>query len=287
MIQLSNSDSEMCFPEGPSNDLQLRKTTHLGIGAHQDDLEILAIHGILEAYDNPELYFTGVTVTDGRSAPRSGLYTSISDDELWEIRCSEQKKAAEIGRYNAQFLLNYPSQQVKSTDRQMVIDDIKQILSVTSPSIIYTHNPVDKHETHVSVLLCVLQALRELTPPLEGVKLYGCEVWRGLDWLCDEDKIALDVSRHVDLQTTLLKAFDSQTKGGKRYDLATMGRRSANATYDQSHQTNTSDGITYAMDLTLLIQHPEMDISSFVNRVIQNLANDVTERLNRLRKETG
>jgi len=116
MVQLSHPISEVYFPEGPGDDLQLTKTTHLGIGAHQDDLEIFAIHGILEAYDNPILYFTGVTLTDGRGAPLSAPYASVDDDELWKIRCNEHKKAADIGHYNEQFLLNYASRQIKSTD---------------------------------------------------------------------------------------------------------------------------------------------------------------------------
>jgi len=264
MIQLSHPNSEVYFPKGIGDDLQLAKTTHLGIGAHQDDLEILAIHGILEAYDDPDLFFTGVTVTDGRGAPRSGTYASVNDDELRKIRCNEQKSAADMGHYNAQFLLNYASQQVKSTDHRTVIDDLKHILRVTSPTIIYTHNPADKHDTHVAVVLRVIQALRELTPPLEDVKLYGCEVWRGLDWLLEKDKIALDISRRIDLQKALLAVFESQIKGGKRYDLGTMGRRLANATFDQSHETDRADRIVYAIDLTQLIQYPEMDIGVFM-----------------------
>jgi len=168
-----------------------------------------------------------------------------------------------------------------------VIDDFKQILRVTSPTIIYTHNLADKHDTHVAVVLRVIQALRELTPPLEDVKLYGCEVWRGLDWLIAKDRIALDISRRIDLQKALLALFESQIKDGKRYDLGTMGRRLANATFNQSHETDKADYIVYAVDLAPLIHHPEMGIGRFMitkHQTIQNVAQDVTERLNRLRK---
>jgi len=37
------------------------------------------------------------------------------------------------------------------------------------------------------------------------------------------------------LQFALLGVFESQIAGGKRYDLALMGRRRANATYFESH----------------------------------------------------
>lgn len=287
MVKLLQPDSQIYFPEGPGNDLQLTKTTHLGVGAHQDDLEIFAIHGILKAFDEPNLHFSGVTVTDGRGAPRSGPYAEMSDDELWLIRMEEQKKAADIGKYNAQFLLNYPSKKIKAHNVRDVTEDLKRILAVTSPTTVYTHNLADKHDTHVAVTLCLIQALRELDPPLENIKLYGCEVWRGLDWLPDELKITLDASKHTDLQEELLKVFESQIVGGKRYDLATVGRRQANATYYQSHETDTVTRMVYAMDLTPLVHNPEMDIERFTMQSIQRFANDVRDRLERLRKDAG
>ena len=35
------------------------RTTHLGIGAHQDDLEFMAYHGIVTCYEDSSNYFTG------------------------------------------------------------------------------------------------------------------------------------------------------------------------------------------------------------------------------------
>ena len=39
----------------------LARTTHLAIGAHSDDLEIMAYHGIAECYGEKERWFAGVT----------------------------------------------------------------------------------------------------------------------------------------------------------------------------------------------------------------------------------
>ena len=219
MIKLTNPQAEIFFPSGVTNLTNLSKTTHLAVGAHQDDIEIFAVHGILEAYSHPDKYFTGVTVTDGRGAPRSGSYANISDDELWEIRCSEQKTAAEIGNYHAQILLNYSSHTIKSSHSNTLVHDLKQILTATMPEVIYTHNLADKHDTHVAVALALIQALRELNPIFIDTTVYGCEVWRDLDWLPDDLKVALDVSAHPDLQEALLSVFESQIAGGKRYDL--------------------------------------------------------------------
>jgi len=282
MLELNNPEAEIYYPD--QNKTNLAKTTHLGIGAHQDDLEIFAIHGILEAIEDPEKHFTGITVTDGRGAPRSGPYAGIGDDELWEIRVEEQKKAASIGQYLAQVLLNYSSKSIRTPPRRDVVEDLKNLLQQTKPQVIYTHNLADKHDTHVAVALCVIEALQNMDPPLDDVKLYGCEVWRSLDWLPDENKIALDVSRHAGLQEALISVFTSQIAGGKRYDLATMGRRLANATYYQSHETDTAERIVYAMDLTPLIHNPAMAVDRYIASHIISFANDVTDRVQHLSK---
>jgi LmbE family N-acetylglucosaminyl deacetylase len=286
MITFSNPDAVIYFPQGAEDDRHLARTTHLGIGAHQDDLEIFAIHGILAGLDDKHRSFTGVTVTDGRGAPRSGPYADMSDDDLWKIRIAEQKKAADIGHYNAQILLNYASDEVKSPDREAVIGDLKKIIEATQPEVIYTHNLADKHDTHVAVALSVIASLRELSPSLPNLTLYGCEVWGDLDWLPDERKVALDVSGHPEFQKHLLDVFKSQIAGGKQYGMATIGRRMANATYYQSHQTDQATRMTYAMDLTPLVENPEISISEFIDHHIQNFANGVRKRLERLRTDS-
>ena len=89
----------------------------------------------------------------------------------------------------------------------------------------------------------MIAAIRRCPPAERPEKLYGCEVWRDLDWLTDEDKVVFDVSAHENLQAALLGVFDSQICGGKRYDLATLGRRRAHATYFASHGTDDATGL--------------------------------------------
>ena len=50
-------------------------------------------------------------------------------------------------------------------------------------------NLVDKHDTHVAVVLRVIAAIRQMPPDIRPEKLYGCEVWRDLDWMLDSDKV--------------------------------------------------------------------------------------------------
>jgi hypothetical protein len=132
------------------------------------------------------------------------------------------------------------------------------------------------------VTLKTIQALRKLPEGERPTKVYGCEVWRDLDWLADSDKVAFDVSAHENLQAALLGVFDSQIAGGKRYDLATMGRRRANATYFASHGTDTATGMAFAMDLTPLILEPRLGVWEYVKRFLEGFSDETADRLARL-----
>jgi hypothetical protein len=150
--------------------------------------------------------------------------------------------------------------------------------------VVYTHNLADKHDTHVGVVLRVIEAIRRLSAEERPQRLYGCEVWRDLDWMVDADKVVFEVSAHGNLQAALLGVFDSQICGGKQYDLATMGRRRANATYYASHSTDVATGMIFAMDLTPLIEDPDVSIRAYVREFTERFVQEVTGRLVRLQE---
>jgi len=275
--------AELYVPDGLPAEQALARTTHLAIAAHQDDLEIMAIEPILACFQQKDKWFTGVVVTDGRGSPRDDLYKDYTDEEMRVVRFKEQKKAAFVGEYAALILLDYPSKAIKDGSNQPSIEDIVKLLKATRPQIVYTHNLADKHDTHVGVALKVIEAVRRLPKEEQPEHLYGCEVWRDLDWMIDMDKVPFDCSPHESLQAALLGVFDSQICGGKRYDLATMGRRRANATYFASHGTDVTTGLAYGMDLTPLITDPGKDVGTYVQEFIQRFAQEVAERVSRLR----
>lgn len=275
--------AQLFVPDGLPPQEALARTTHMAIGAHQDDLEIMAIDGILTCFQQDDKWFTGVVVTNGRGSPRAGLYRDYSDDQMWAVRNKEQKKAATIGEYTIQVLLDYPSSAVKDGTNPQPVEDIAQLLNIARPQIVYSHNLADKHDTHIGVTLKVIEAIRSLPAPERPRHLYGCEVWRDLDWLVDTDKVAFNCSTQDNLQTALVGLFDSQVSGGKRYDLATMGRRRAHATYHASHDTDVTAGLSFAMDLTPLILDVSQDISAFVQTFLDRFAQDIHARLARVR----
>jgi LmbE family N-acetylglucosaminyl deacetylase len=274
-MKLESEAAVIFVPDGSPPAEALGRTTHMAIGAHQDDLEIMAIDGILRCFQQEELWFAGVVVTDGGGSPRAGLYHHYDDPQMRAVRDQEQKKAAALGDYGAQVLLGYPSSVVKNAGDPRPTEDIRRVVQAAGPEVVYTHNLADKHPTHVAVAMRTIEAIRALPEPQRPRYLYGCEVWRDLDWLPDRDKVAFDCSTHENLQMALLGVFDSQIAGGKRYDLATIGRRRANATYAESHSVDQATGTAFAMDLTPLIENARLDVSEYVQSFIERFARDV------------
>jgi len=264
---------EIYVPSGINETEALKRTTHLALAAHQDDIEIMAYDGVLKCFGLDDKWFTGVVVNDGAGSPRSGIYADCTNEDMVKIRKVEQKKAALVGEYSAQIFLDYPSADLKSHENRAIVEDLKKIILETQPEYIYTHNLADKHPAHVGVVLKTITALRELDYKPKGV--YGCEVWRGLDWMDDGDKVKFNVEGREHLANALLGVFDSQIAGGKRYDLATAGRRIANATYAESLGVDESSAVIYAMDLTPLSDDKTLDVVEFVSAHLQKFADDV------------
>lgn len=281
-MKFGKDTAEFFVPDDRSVEEALKRTTHMGIGAHPDDLEIMAYHGILECFVDDRKWFLGVTVSDGAGSPRDDFYAAFTDEEMRKVRRAEQKKAAQIGEYSGVVLLDYKSSVVKDPENQQVQEDMKRLISLARPTHVYTHNLADKHDTHVSVGIKAIQALRELSLEVRPQKVYGSEVWRDLDWMVDEDKVAFDVGSHENLAAALTGVFDSQICGGKRYDLATKGRRRANATYFEAHGTDISSAMIYAMDLTPLVECPQLDITEYVLSHIIRFGDDVKKRMRKL-----
>lgn len=259
----------------------INRTTVMGIGAHQDDLEIMSYQGILDCFGKENDWYFGVVVTNGAGSPRNGPYAACTDEDMQHIRKIEQKKAAYVGEYGAMALLDYTSSEVKNGKSNLVVSELKSLISAARPKVIYTHNLADKHDTHVSVALRVLAAIREMPENLRPDKVYGCEVWRALDWMMDNEKTQFDVAEHPNIAAAVLGVHDSQIIGGKRYDLATSGRRLANATYAESHGTDTTSQMGLAMDLTPLIIDPSLDINEYVQAFIRHFSEDVSDKLTR------
>jgi LmbE family N-acetylglucosaminyl deacetylase len=278
-MKLHNPTAELFIPDGQPEVEGLRRITHLGIGAHQDDLEFMAFHGILQGFASEQKWFGGVTCTNGSGSARTGPYANCTNEQMMAIRRQEQNTAAVIGRFAAMIQLDYPSSAVKSATDPSLKEDIKEIIAAARPEMVYTHNPADKHDTHIGVVVAALQAMRELPADQRPGKVIGCEVWRNLDWMPDTEKVVMDVSGRDNLAAALNGVFDSQIAGGKRYDLATAGRRAANATFFESHATDKATQLIFGMDLTPVVADESKDIVEYVCGFIDTLKADVRRKL--------
>ncbi len=278
-MKLHHATAEVFIPDGKPEAEALKRITHLGLGAHQDDLEFMAFHGILSCYANEEKWFGGVTCTNGSGSARTGPYANCTDAQMMAIRRQEQNAAAVVGQFGVMIQLDFPSSAVKSATDPALKNDLKKILSATGAEVVYTHNPADKHDTHIGVVVAALQAMRELPRDQRPRKVIGCEVWRDLDWLPDAEKVLMDVSGRDHLAAALNGVFDSQIAGGKRYDLATFGRRAANATFFESHSTDKTNQLIFGMDLTPLVADESLDIVGYVGGFIDRLKADVRQKL--------
>lgn len=281
-MQLKNPQAQLFIPDATDPAAAIARTTQMAVMAHQDDIPIGAMYGVLQCFGKSDAWFTGVTVTNGAGSPRDDLYASFTDEEMRVVRAEEEKKAAFVGEYAACFLLDYPSSAVKDASHPDLVAELKAIFLAAKPKIVYTHNLADKHDTHVAVALRTIAALRELAPEYQPEAVWGCEVWRDLDWMNDDDKVLLDCTPHENVSAAVMAVYDSQICGGKRYDLATAGRRKAHATYHASHGVDESQSLNFGMDLTPLLKDASLSPVDLLNQYITNFQSETNARVGKM-----
>lgn len=281
-MQLSHPNSDIYIPwEGVDATKALGRTTHLCIGAHPDDIEAMAFDGICACFNSHAQWFTGVTVTDGAGSARTGPYAGYSDEQMLEVRRREQRKAAFIGNYSIQFQLGYSSAQTKDPHNAQLQSDLMQILQGCRPQVVYLHQPADKHDTHVAVFAHALKALRALPAGQRPQTVYGTESWRNLDWVCDTRKTLLDAGGNEPVGQSLMGVFDSQNRGGKRFDIAVPARWRVNATFNNPHEADVLAAAICAIDMTALVADPQLSVQQFIEEHIDAFRADVAARVSR------
>ena len=280
-MELSSPGAHVFCPGGRPRSDAFDGTRQLGVVAHADDLEICAIKGILDCFELAVPAFSGVVICDGVGAPGQAGFAGGSDDDYRRLRWDEQERAATHGRYAAVVGLGHPSSDVKAR-REGVGRDLDALLREMTPEVVYTHNPVDAHDTHVAVAVELVEAIRRMPKGRRPNRVIGCEVWRDLDWLPQERRVVLDVGAHPALQQELIGMFSSQT-AGKRYDLAALGRRRAHATFLHADREDTATGLVLGVDLTTLCEPGAPSVEEFSLELVDEFRRDVRERFARLR----
>lgn len=284
-MHLRSEAATILIPDASTLDEACARITHLGVGAHPDDVELIAFQGVLAGRKDDARAFGAVVCADGAGSPRSGQYASFSDDQMRALRSREQSEAARLGRYGLLVQLGLPSARIRppggGAPDSTLVQDLTRIVESTRPATVYTHSLADRHDTHVAVAWATIKALRALPAALRPVRVYGCEVWGSLDWLVGDDRLRLPVGGHDELCRTLIAAHGSQVNGGKRYDEAAIGRLASNATFDDAYTADRSDRVALAMDLSDLVQDDDADPAEFVAERLERFRQSVLERVRR------
>lgn len=274
-FEFSQPGAEIYIPDGAPESDALARVSHVIVGAHQDDVEFMGFPLIKDAYGTSTPRLAAVILSNGAGSPRSGVYADCSDADMQEIRRREQRLAADVGRYAALVQLRFSSKDLRDAANPAPARELARLFDAMRPEVVMTHNFADKHNTHVATALNVVRAIRSLPKSVRPKKLLGGEIWRSLDWVSDTEKLRLDAGGRDALAAALMGVFDSQIAGGKRYDLATFGRRRANATYGDPHAVDDFEQVAYAIDMTPMIEDdrltPDAFIMGFVNRFADEL----------------
>ncbi len=278
-MKFKKSNASIYFPGKES----LEGVTDMCIAAHQDDIEIMAYGPISECYNSKSRNFCGVVMTDGAGSPRAGEYSNYTNEQMKEVRIQEQNDAAKRGKYTAIVQLGYASSEIKDGANKDTVDEIYDLLCQVKPERLYTHNLADKHETHVAVVLRVIEAVRRMPEDIRPKEVIALEVWRNLDWLPDSEKVCVDTSKYPRLARDLITVYRSQVVGGKSYDKAAIGRRCANATFFESHNTDEASSQSFGLDLTPLV-NGEASPVDYITSYIEKFKSEVENTIARLTK---
>lgn len=276
-MNFKKSNATIYFPGKESLD----GVTDMCIAAHQDDIEIMAYGPISECYKSDTRNFCGVVMTDGAGSPRAGEYSDYTNEQMKEVRIQEQNDAAKLGNYTAILQLGYASSEIKDGSNKDTVDELYDLLCQVKPERLYTHNLADKHETHVAVVLRVIEAVRRMPEDIRPKEIVALEVWRNLDWLPDSEKVCVDTSKYPQLAEDLITVYRSQVVGGKSYDKAAIGRRCANATFFESHNTDEASSQSFGLDLMPLVKGEETP-TEFIVSYIEKFRNEVESTIARL-----
>ncbi len=251
---------EDCFHYFIEEGGALAQGTCLAIGAHPDDLEIMAAPFIEDCCEHSNKKFVGVVCTHGVSAQ---LLHSGKSSEILKVkskRRDEQLEAAHFAKYLGMIQLGYGSDDIKANNNIKLGSQLSDLILQVRPEIILTHNPFDRHRTHQAVCRHVLQAV--LLSSYVPEKLLGCEVWGGLDWLESQYKVTVPLksSRWF---AQLISIFQSQNTENRNYAEGVLGRMRSNSTFHDSSKACEEQHIMYALDLLPLLKMKEENYLNF------------------------
>lgn len=238
------------------------KVKYLCICAYPSDCETMSIDGIQRGYRAQKYTFSCVSTSNLAADGKTNLSES-------------QKKAAEIGRYNALYFLKYKHEEIKDQENQDLIKDYVAIIKELKPRIIYTHSLLDSDPVHVAVAVKVLNALRTMRRYQHPKVIYGCESSRDLDWVKSDKVVCFDNSKNLKLQKQLISVYKDKNDNSYIVE-ATVGRRFVNGLNNKEYKLSTR-----AINMTTLLRRKELTIKKFAMGFVDDLYSEISDSMDR------
>ena len=268
----------------------LTHATDIAVGAHPDDVEIMA-GGILlndQKIGAPTKWLS-VIVTNG-AASNSVLVGDTSTKTPQERTAMRQHEQREAARLTNTPVIQYKYHSAVTNGfmgaaKKEEATAALETLFAATPNVarIYGHNPLDKHDTHLGVLACMVGALRRTAkdnPHLTNV--YGMEVWGGLSGV--EPELTLfpitdEVSKAGE-ETVLEKlgrvigVYVSQIEGQARdYAKTTIARLIGHGGYvTNPFLSQPPEGMMLGLDMTELVQNQDLTLGQYAKVVLEKAA---------------
>jgi len=241
------------------------KVKYLCICAYPNDCEIMSIEGIQRGYRAKKYSFACVSTScfakDGK--------TNIADF---------QKKASEIGRYNALYVLKHKFEDIKDSENEEIIKEYVELINEIKPRIIYTHSLLDNDPIHVAVAIKVINALRTMRRSQHPKVIYGCEVNRDLDWVKEEKLVYFDNSKNVKLQKQLIAVYKTKKDDSHLVESA-IGKRFSNAGFFTNKKEYKLS--TRAINMTTLLRRKDYPIKKFAMSFVDDLYTEINDAMDR------
>lgn len=244
---------------------------YLCIAAHQDDIEMIALHGISQCFRNgyrmANKNFHGATL--------------VKPEKDYERRINEQEVAAVVGRYETIKNFEFDDLLEVRSRHDVVIVAVSRLVLKTRPRFIYTHSPFDIHGAHVGAMFCVVEAIKRAmrNSDWRPEKVYGVELWGSLDWLPEKFKETLILENCKRLSEDLLSSFESQNTD-RDYTGGFFARTKSNGVFSFLKNGERSTPRTFAIDLMPLCKG--MRIEDFIHVVVEESKNNIIGRITRV-----
>ncbi len=256
----------------------LKNATDVAVGAHQDDVEIMAGPQLLKTAADPKRQWLSIIMTDG-AASKSILNecsTELTPKQLTDMRQREQREAAQMAGAPV-IQMKYPSAVVNGhmgEGKKREAGYALGTLFAAMPDVenVFGHNPLDKHPTHIAVFAAQTAALRAAKPE-KLKKVVGMEVWGGLTGLPEKMLEIFVVDQQEDLGRLekIIQLFQSQILGqGRNYAAGTVDRMIGHAAYVSSpHLNNPPPGMVIGVDVSEFTRGTSNDMAGLVDDILK------------------